>query len=152
LIVLLLALPAAFILRTVLGGWQTVMSVRALSEAEVVYLQDIGVFVVNTDAGPVALSEVSPHLRGTLLFCRSNESFQGPHGEVFDRRGFYVAGPSPRGMDRVGVRVEDDLVEIAPEDLRQGPPRGAGPPADPSGEPCVVPGPLAKPGFAADPD
>ena len=128
------------------------MSVRALSEADVAYIQDTGVFVVSTDAGPVALSEVSPHLGTRLLFCRSNDSFQGPHGELFDRRGFYVAGPAPRGMDRVGVRVQDDLVEIAPEDLRTGPPRGAGPPSDPTGRPCDVPGPLARPGFAADPD
>jgi nitrite reductase/ring-hydroxylating ferredoxin subunit len=149
--VLLLALPVAFVLRTVLGGWTAVMSVRALEQADVAYVEELGVFVVSTDGPPVALSEVSPHLGHPLVFCPAAEVFQGKHGEVFDRRGFYTDGPSPRGMDRVGVRVEDGLVEVDPEDLHRGPPRGAGPPLDPAGDLCEVPGPVSRPGFAAEP-
>jgi hypothetical protein len=151
LMVLLLALPAAFVLRSVLGGWTTVMSVRALNEADVVYVENLGVFVVSTGGRPVALSEASPHLGHRLVFCHAADVFQGKDGEVFDRRGFYSDGPSPRGMDRVAIRVVDDLVEIDAEDVRLGPPRGAGPPLELTGELCEVPGPVNPPGFAAEP-
>lgn len=127
------------------------MSVRALAERDVAYLRDAGVFLVRTESVPLALSEVSPHLDHPLLFCRSAGVFQGEHGEVFDRRGFYVAGPSVRGMDRVLVRVNDDLIEIDADAVRPGPRRGAGPPEEPTGQLCAVPGPVAEPGFAADP-
>ena len=149
---LVLALPAAFILRNVLGGWQTVMSAEALEEADVAYVRNAGVFVVDTDAGPVALAEASPHLGHPLLFCASADAFQGEHGEVFDRRGFYVAGPASRGMDRVAVRVEDALVQVDLDEVRAGPPRGAGPPAELAGPPCEVPGAEVRPGFAAEPE
>jgi nitrite reductase/ring-hydroxylating ferredoxin subunit len=145
------ALPTAFILRTVAGGWQTVASVTSLEQIDVAYLKDAGVFVVDTDDDPVALSEVSPHLGHRLLFCREADVFQGKHGEVFDRRGFYVDGPSPRGMDRVAVRVQDGLVQVDLDDIRPGAKRGAGPPLEPQRPGCRVPGPEPKPGFAAAP-
>jgi hypothetical protein len=151
LILLLVALPTAFVLRTVAGGWQTVASVTKLEQIDVAYLKDAGVFVVDTDRAPVALSEVSPHLAHRLLFCREADVFQGKHGEVFDRRGFYVDGPSPRGMDRVAVRVADGLVQVDLEDIRPGAKRGAGPPEVTEGPRCRVPGAEPKPGFAAGP-
>jgi hypothetical protein len=151
LIVLLLALPAAFLLRMFLGGWQAVMSVDALERADVAYIQNAGVFLVHTEGAPVALSAASPHPNHRLLFCPSSDTFQGVHGEVFDRRGFYLGGPSSRGMDRVAVRVEEGVVQIDADDVRGGPPRGAGPPADPTGPFCEVPGPEPRPGFAAEP-
>jgi hypothetical protein len=147
--VLLLALPAAFLLRMFLGGWQTVLTVDALERAGVAYIQNAGVFVVATDGGPVALSAASPHPDHRLLFCPSSETFQGIHGEVFDRRGFYVGGPSPRGMDRVAVRTQEGVVQIDADDVQPGPPRGSGPPEDPSGPLCQVPGSEARPGFAS---
>lgn len=150
LVVLLLALPTAFLLRTFLGGWQTVMSVDALEEADVAYIRNAGVFLVRTDGGPVALSAASPHPDHRLLFCRSSGTFQGQHGEVFDRAGFYLDGPAPRGMDRVAVRVEGGVIQIDADDVRRGPPTGAGPPDDPVGPLCEVPGPEPRPGFAAD--
>lgn len=147
--VLLLALPAAFLLRMFLGGWQTVLTVDALERAGVAYIQNAGVFVVDTDGGPLALSAASPHPDHRLLFCRSSEIFQGIHGEVFDRRGFYVGGPSPRGMDRVAVRIQEGVVQIDADDVSPGAPRGAGPPEEPSGPLCQVPGSETRPGFAS---
>jgi nitrite reductase/ring-hydroxylating ferredoxin subunit len=149
--VLLLALPAAFLLRTFLGGWQAVMSVDALEAADVAYIRNAGVFLVRTDGGPIALSAASPHLDHRLLYCRSNSMFQGEHGEVFDRAGFYVDGPAHRGMDRVAVRVQEGVIQIDADDVRRGPPPGAGPAAEPVGRFCEVPGPEPRPGFAADP-
>jgi nitrite reductase/ring-hydroxylating ferredoxin subunit len=149
--VLLLALPAAFLVRMFLGGWQAVMSVDALEAADVAYIRNAGVFLVRTDGGPVALSAASPHPDHRLLFCRSSGTFQGEHGEVFDRAGFYLAGPAPRGMDRVAVRVQGGVIQIDADDVRRGPPPGAGSPADPVGRLCEVPGPEPRPGFAADP-
>jgi nitrite reductase/ring-hydroxylating ferredoxin subunit len=149
--VLLLALPAAFLVRMFLGEWQAVMSLDALEDADVAYIRNAGVFLVRTDGGPVALSAASPHPDHRLLFCRSSDTFQGEHGEVFDRAGFYLDGPAPRGMDRVAVRVQGGVIQIDADDVRRGPPPGAGPPADPVGRFCEVPGPEPRPGFAADP-
>jgi hypothetical protein len=149
--VLLLALPAAFLLRMFLGGWQPVMSVDALERAGVAYIQNAGVFLVHTEEGPLALSAASPHLDHRLLFCPASDMFLGSHGEVFDRRGFYVGGPSSRGMDRVVVTVEEGVVQIDADDVRRGPPRGAGPPAELVRPLCEVPGPEPRPGFAGEP-
>jgi hypothetical protein len=149
--VLLLGLPTAFLLRTFLGGWRTVITTEALEGAGVAYIRNAGVFVVATNRGPVALSAKSPHLDHGLQFCRSSETFIGTHGEVFDRRGFYVAGPAPRGMDRVAVRATDGMVQIDADEVTPGPPRGTGPPEEPAGPQCQPPGPEAPAGFAPEP-
>ena len=149
--VLLLGLPTAFLVRTFLGGWRTVVTTDALERAGVAYIRGAGVFVVATDRGPVALSAESPHLDHALQFCRSSETFIGTHGEVFDRRGFYVDGPAPRGMDRVAVREAEGVVQVDADEVTPGPPRGAGPAAEPAGPQCDLPGPEAPAGFAPEP-
>jgi hypothetical protein len=150
--ILLLALPVAFLLRTLFGGWQTVMTVEGLRRAQVAYVRNADVFLVSTESGPLALSARSPHLGHGLQYCRSSERFLGAHGEVFDRRGFYLGGPAPRGMTRVAVREENGVVQIDGDDVTEGPPRGAGPQVEPSGRLlCDFPDAGAPAGFAAEP-
>jgi hypothetical protein len=57
-----------------------------------------------------------------VLFCTAGY-FVGPHGELFDRRGLYIDGPSPRGMDRFKVRVTNGAIEVNVGDQVEGPPR-----------------------------
>jgi hypothetical protein len=145
---LLLALPTAFLLRTFLGGWQTVMSVDALERAEVAYIRNAGIFLVQTEDGPLALTAASPHPDHGLHYCRASETFVGTHGEVFDRRGFYLGGPAPRGMDRVAVRTEGGVVQVDADEVTPGPPRGAGSSVEPTRLQCDLPDADDPAGFA----
>ena len=122
---MLVGLPLAFVVSGVLRGpWRTAGSVRALDEAGVVYLRATRVFLVDTDAGPLALSATSPHLGDRIAFCEPSETFvELGHGGLFDREGRYLSGPPQRGMDRVAVRVSDGRIEIDPETVTPGPAR-----------------------------
>lgn len=144
---LLVALPAAFFLSLIGGDWRQVAAISDLEEAGVIYLPNPRVFLVHTDQGPLALSARSPHLGDRVLYCRFADAFQEAHGSVFDRRGFSLAGPADRGLDRVAVRVRAGIVEIEPSELLRGPPR-VGATEDVSGTLCQVPGPEDPPGFA----
>ena len=120
-----------------------------LEREGVIYLPAIRVFVVSAESGPVALSAMSPG-GGRLLYCRPSASFLAPGGETFGRSGSLIAGSAPRNMDRVGVRVRQELVEVNPEIVIRGLPR-----SDelliPLEAACRVPGPEDPPGFAAEP-
>jgi hypothetical protein len=152
LVVLLVALPLTFVVSSLLGpGWRPVISVEGLEREGVIYLPAILLFVVSTEDGPVALSARSPHLGHRLLFCRSAEYFQGRHGELFDRDGTYAGGPSPRDMDRVGLRVSEGLVEINPAVVTRGSATGSEVGEQREGPLCTVPGPEGPEGFAAEP-
>jgi hypothetical protein len=152
LMVLLVALPVTFVVSSLLGpGWGPVISVERLEREGIIYVPAALVFVVSTENGPVALSARSPHLGHRLLFCRSAQYFQGRHGESFDRDGTHAHGPSPRDLDRLGVRVRDGLVEVNPEMVTRGSASGSEIADRPVGPVCRVPGPEDPPGFAAEP-
>lgn len=143
--VLLVALPASYLLSRLLGDWRQVATSSALEEAGVLYVLELRVFLVDRDEGPLALSALTPG--GRVLYCASAETFQAPEGAVFDGRGLALAG-ARRGLDRVAVRMNGTVIEIGTEVIR-GPPVEAGlgrllPPL------CVVPGPEDPPGFAAE--
>lgn len=118
-------------------GWVRAGSVSDLEREHVVYLSDPKVFVVDGPSGPLALSAFDPHLGERILFCRSSGWFEEPaHGSKYDDKGNYALGPSPRGMDRVGVRVLDGDVWVDPVRVTVGPPRGAEEPEPPLGPSC----------------
>jgi nitrite reductase/ring-hydroxylating ferredoxin subunit len=149
LLVLLVALPVSFVVSVIAGGdWRRVATARELEDEGVIYLSNLRIFVVETEDGPLALSALSPHLGDRVLFCPFADAFQERHGAVFDRRGFALAGPVARGLDRVAVRLRGDFVEVDPSRTAPGPPRG-GATEDVSGTLCRVPGPEDPPGFAA---
>jgi hypothetical protein len=116
-----------------------VSAVETLDSREVLYLPAYQVFVVANRNSPVALLAVSPHRAERLLYCRRARAFQDVHGDAFDRFGRYLVGPSPRGMDRVGVRIKGDDVNVKPALVNPGPARSAraerprGPFCDPDG-------------------
>jgi hypothetical protein len=129
--------------------WVRAGSISNLQREHVVYLFDPKVFVVDSPSGPLALSAFDPHLGERILFCRSSGWFEEPqHGSKYDGLGFYASGPSPRGMDRVEVRVVDGDVWVYPLRVTIGPARGAEKPEPPLGPFCNR-GEGEVPGFAS---
>jgi hypothetical protein len=76
--------------------------------------------------------------------------FEAPHGEKFDLHGAYFAGPAPRGMDSVAVKVEGGEVYVNPDDITPGPARGELNPQEPSGPFCLEDSREGPPGFISD--
>jgi hypothetical protein len=145
--VLVVGLPLAFFLRSATDeGWRVVTTVAALEERDVIFVPDAHVFLVAADP-PIALREASPHLGEPMSYCAAGPNFVSlGHGEVFDREGRYLDGPAPHGMDRVGIRIRDGVVQI---NIQQKIP---GPPLDDRGTPtstlCVAERvSLLRPGF-----
>jgi hypothetical protein len=127
-------------------GWVRVSSVETLDAREVLYLPAYRVFVVANANSPVALLAISPHLGERLLYCRRARTFQDASGDSFNRFGRYLLGPSPRGMDRIAVRIKGDDVNVKPAVVNPGTARSAQ--ADrPQGQPCDPRGAEGAPGF-----
>lgn len=131
--------------------WEPIATLSALAGSGVVYNQDWGVFVVDEPQAPLAFYALSPHNPAgdeRVLFCPSSGYFEAnQHGEKFDRRGAYVAGPAPRGLDRFDVRVRRDVVEVNVRVVYQGFPRGRSRPDPPRGPFCDEGHVEAEPGF-----
>lgn len=133
-------------------GWMTVGTIQALRGRGIFYLEEERIFVVDDRGEPLALSALSPHLGEQLKYCTSAGWFVDVHGDGFDRLGFYRVGPSPRGMDRVEVRVSGDLVQVKPGEVTEGPPRGAREDGEPTGPVCRSENWVEDPpGFVANP-
>jgi hypothetical protein len=130
-------------------GWVRVSSVETLDARQVLYLPSYRIFIVARGNSPVGLLGTSPHLGERLLYCRRAGAFQDENGDAFDRFGRYVRGPSPRGMDRVAVRIKGDDVNVKPALVNPGVPRSilADLPRGPFCDPHGVEGAL---GFFAD--
>ncbi len=113
-------------------------SLSDLKERRVIRLerrQDLHVVYDNGDV--LALSADAQHLGDDVRFCETSQLFESPaHGEKFDIRGFYYAGPGQRGLESYPVRIEGDAVFVDTEHPIQGAERGAGPPREPEGPFC----------------
>jgi hypothetical protein len=101
-------------------GWVRVSSVETLDAQAVLYLPAYRIFVVANRNSPVALFALSPHAGERVRFCRSAGTFQDENGDAFDRFGLYLSGPSPRGLDRVAVRIKGDDVNVKPVRIAPG--------------------------------
>jgi hypothetical protein len=152
-VIVILAVVAVWVAAAVTSGyvrdrgWVRIGTREAIEAARVVYVSDLRLFVVANGSSPVALSALSPQLRGRLRFCPPAASFQDERGDVFDRLGRYVLGPAPRGMDRVGIRIKGDFIDVKPDAVTTGPVRGAGPPEPTIGPLCADDAPEAPAGF-----
>lgn len=94
-------------------------------------------WLANADGQFFALSQRCPHLGCGVPFCESSGRFECPcHGSVFDIGGEWISGPSPRGMDRYTLTVEEGILVADTADLVNGPDPGADqfltPPSGPS--------------------
>ncbi|MFA5891584.1 MAG: ubiquinol-cytochrome c reductase iron-sulfur subunit [Actinomycetota bacterium] len=82
-------------------------------------------YVTRVDGELRAVYQKCPHLGCRIPFCESSNQFECPcHGSVFNRKGEYVRGPAPRGMDSFPVREEGDDVIVDTGRVITGPPRG----------------------------
>lgn len=65
------------------------------------------------DGSVVAFSSVCPHLGCAVGFSQDRHRFECPcHDGVFARDGSRVAGPAPRGLDRLECRVEEGRILV----------------------------------------
>lgn len=108
------------------GGRVRALLPDAVTEDTVVEVSAARAYLTRVDGEIVAISEKCTHLGCRVPYCESSGQFECPcHGSVFNRAGDYVAGPSPRGMDRYATDIGDDgLVYIDTSDRTDGPPPG----------------------------
>lgn len=113
------------------------MSADELAEREVMFVEPGHVYLVWNDGSPLALAPDTQHVGDEVWYCPSSGFFESPaHGESFDGRGYYYAGPGARGLARHPVEIVDGSV-IADLTIQiEGPPRGAGPALEPRGPFC----------------
>lgn len=137
------------------GGWVAIADVEQLQSEGVVYDPSHRAFAVWNEGQPLVLSALVPHIPGQeerALFCTTSQTFDGPHAERFDVRGYYYGGPARHGLDRYESRVQDGVVQFAPQELMAGPTRGEGPALEPAGPFCTEDHTEREPGFAATAD
>jgi len=125
------------------AGWTTYESLRPLAGAAkgamlklpsaanypadtATYVTQGRLWIANTGTQLFALSQRCPHLGCRVPFCESSGHFECPcHGSIFDIGGEWIAGPSPRGMDKHELSVEGDNLLVDTSKLLPGPDRGA---------------------------
>jgi len=103
------------------------------------YVTEGRLWLANADGALFALSQRCPHLGCRVPFCESSGRFECPcHGSVFDIAGEYIAGPSPRGMDRYELTLEEGVLVADLAKLVAGPDRSDHPsPERARGPACV---------------
>jgi len=73
------------------------------------------------DAGLLALFDKCPHLGCEVETCAESGQFECPcHGSMYSPYGEKVGGPSPRGMDLLGLAIIDREVVLNALPLTQG--------------------------------
>lgn len=98
---------------------------EASPEGSVRYFSDGRFYLARVDGKMRALFQKCPHLGCRVPFCESSGRFECPcHGSIFNRKGEYVAGPAPRGMDRFPLRLEGGEVVVDTGRVLPGPARG----------------------------
>ena len=77
------------------------------------------VWVVKKGETVKVFSGVCPHL-GCSVNTRADKFICACHGSEWNGEGFTVAGPTPRGLDTLEFRVEDNKLKIKYQDFKQG--------------------------------
>ncbi len=105
-------------------AWLTEYPKEGLSKAKVAYGAQPAVYG-GMQAGIIALYQKCPHLGCRVPNCQSSQWFECPcHGSQYNIVGEKKGGPAPRGMDRFGVSVANDIVVIDTGSVFGGPPIG----------------------------
>lgn len=105
-------------------SWITEYPKEGLSKAKVAYGKQAPVYA-GMEAGIIALYQKCPHLGCRVPNCVSSQWFECPcHGSQYNRVGEKKGGPAPRGMDRFGVSVANDILVIDTGAVFGGPPIG----------------------------
>jgi menaquinol-cytochrome c reductase iron-sulfur subunit len=77
------------------------------------------VWVVKKGEGLKVFSGVCPHL-GCSVNTRVDKFVCACHGSEWDVEGARVAGPTPRGLDTLEFRVEENKLKVKYRDFKQG--------------------------------
>jgi Rieske Fe-S protein len=113
--------------------WMELGSLEDFAEGELVkksvtVSQDAGwgkfqtqraVWVVRKGDEVKVFSAVCPHL-GCAISGKEEKFICACHNSEWDANGTTLAGPSPRGLDLLELRVEEGAVKIKYQDFRQG--------------------------------
>jgi cytochrome b6-f complex iron-sulfur subunit len=83
------------------------------------YVNQAGKFyLINNEDGALAMYWKCPHLGCTVPFDEASDEFHCPcHGSVYNRVGERTAGPAPRPMDLMTIRVDGDQVFVDTGDI-----------------------------------
>ncbi len=102
-------------------SWVTEYPAEALPKAKVTYAKQPPV-LAGMEAGLVALYQKCPHLGCRVPTCATSQWFECPcHGSQYNRVGEKKGGPAPRGMDRFGVSLINDVLVIDTSSVFIGP-------------------------------
>jgi cytochrome b6-f complex iron-sulfur subunit len=97
------------------------VSADEVAEGGVVAIRAARAYLTKHEGEVVAIAEKCPHLGCRVSWCETSGEFECPcHGSVFNRLGEHRAGPSPRGMDRFPVSIEDGVVSVDTGSLEKG--------------------------------
>jgi cytochrome b6-f complex iron-sulfur subunit len=112
------------------------------TDGTVAYFLNGRFYVTQYQGGLRALYQKCPHLGCRVPFCDTAQQFQCPcHGSIYNIIGEYVGGPTPRGLDRFPIRIQDGRVLVDTSDLIAGPPRElVTGPTQAAGPSCVTSG------------
>ncbi|MDP9184050.1 MAG: Rieske 2Fe-2S domain-containing protein [Actinomycetota bacterium] len=111
-------------------------------EGTVQYFLNGRFYVTQYQGGLRALYQKCPHLGCRVPFCDTAQQFQCPcHGSIYNVIGEYLGGPTPRGLDRFPIRIQDGRVLVDTSNLMVGPPRDlVEGPTEATGPSCVTAG------------
>ena len=102
--------------------WMTAYPKSAVEKAKAVYPAAV---LPSMEAGVVALYQKCPHLGCRVPSCLTSQWFECPcHGSQYNLAGEKKGGPAPRGMDRFGTSVVNDVLIVDTGMIIQGPPIG----------------------------
>jgi hypothetical protein len=93
-------------------------------------LQVSPAFVYRHGSAIVVLRPFAPDSPVAVAWCPAQRFFEDPEtGSKWRADGAYLAGPATRGLDRVRSKVVQDVLQVAPGAVEEGPPRQAVRPA-----------------------
>lgn len=116
--------------------------VRTVPEDEItetpVYVRSAQTYLTQIDDEVVALWQRCPHLGCRVAWCESSREFEcACHGSRFNRAGEVRTGPAPRAMDRFGVILTGEAVDVDTGMITEGvPPGPESIDEPPQGPPC----------------
>lgn len=125
--------------------WVSVGTYKEIRQRSVLYVEDHQVFVVRMGKDLIALSAWVPNPsadggRDRMLYCTMSNLFENEQGDVFDRSGALLESRQD-GMPRVGLRIREQTVEIAPDQIS---PNESEPVEGSSGPSCGEWGPVVE--------
>ncbi len=108
------------------GGVVRTVTADEVPEGGVVVVPAARAYLTKHEGEVIAIAEKCPHLGCRVAWCESSGEFECPcHGSAFNRLGEHRTGPSPRGMDRFPVVLEDGVVNVDTGALEDGAPPGS---------------------------